>query len=132
MGWKMRLPGWVRDGKIVHLVQMASKRAPYLPNVPLLSDFAKNDEQRAMFAFIQTAIADRAFTAPPGVPKARVALMTKAYWDTLHDPAFLAETSKRQYRVDQVSAKELTAFVHKSINTPKPMIAKLKAAMGIK
>jgi tripartite-type tricarboxylate transporter receptor subunit TctC len=132
MGWKMRLPDWVRDGKIVHLVQMASKRAPDLPNVPLLTEFAKNDEERAMFTFIQTAIADRAFAAPPGVPADRVAALTKAYWATLHDPAFLAETSKRQYRVDPVSAKDVTAFVNKVMNTPPAMIARLKTAMGLK
>ncbi len=132
MGWKMRLPDWVRDGKIVHLVQMASKRAPDLPNVPLLTDFAKNEDQRIMFSFIQTAIADRAFAAPPGVPADRVAALTKAYWATLHDPAFLAETSKRHYLIDPVSAEDVTAFVNKIMNTSPALIAKLQTAMGIK
>ncbi len=131
MGWKMRLPEWVSQGRIVHLVQMASKRAPDLPNVPLLTDFAKNDEQRELFTFVQTAIADRAFAAPPGVPGDRVAALTDAYWKTLHDPEFLAETSKRQYLVDPVSAKVVTAFVHKIMNTPPAMIRKLKLAMGL-
>lgn len=132
MGWKMRLPDWVRDGKIVHLVQMASKRAPDLPDVPLLTDFARNDEERAMFTFVQTAIADRAFAAAPGVPADRVAALTQAYWKTLHDPAFLAETKKRQFPVDPVSAKDVTAFVHKIMNTPPALVRKLKTAMGIK
>ena len=31
MGWKMRMPDWVRDGKVTNLVRMASKRAPGHP-----------------------------------------------------------------------------------------------------
>ena len=61
-----------------------------------------------------------------------MAALTKAYWATLHDPEFLAETSKRQYRVDPVSAEEVTAFVNKVMATSPAMIAKLQTAMGIK
>ena len=38
---------------------------------------------------------------------------------------------KRQYLVDPVSAKEVTAFVNKIMNTPPEMIWKLKLAMGL-
>ena len=41
--WKLRKSDWIRDGKIVNLVQMATKKHPDLPNVPLLTDLAKTD-----------------------------------------------------------------------------------------
>ena len=132
MGWKLRKPDWVRDGKIVNLVQMASKRAPDLPNVPLLSDFAKTDEERKMFTFIQTGIGDRALVAPPGVPADRRAAIAAAYQKTLRDPAFLAEAKKRSYDIDPIEGAAIQKFVSDVMNTPKPMVAKLQAAMGIK
>ena len=132
MGWKLRLPDWVRDGKVINLVQMASKRAPDLPNVPLLSDFARNDEERAMFKFVQTGIADRAIVAAPGVPADRVAAITKAYQATLRDPKFLAAAKKLHYVIDPISAKAATKFVHDVMNTPPALVAKLRAAMGLK
>jgi hypothetical protein len=86
VGWKFSRPDWVRDGRLVHLLQLASKSAPDLKHVPLLSSFARNVEQRQMFDAVQTAIADRAFAAPPGVPADRVAALRTAYEKTLRDP----------------------------------------------
>ena len=61
-----------------------------------------------------------------------MAALTKAYWATLHDPAFLADTRKHQYLVDPVSAEDVTAFVNKIVNTSPALISKLQVAMGIK
>ncbi len=51
---------------------------------------------------------------------------------TLRDPAFLADTKKRQYSVNPVSTKDVTAFVHKVVNTPPELLARLKTAIRLK
>ena len=71
--WKQLSPGWVRDGNLVHLAQIASKPAPDLADVPLLSSFARTDEERIIFRVIENGLANRALALPPGVPEARVA-----------------------------------------------------------
>src|SRR5262245_51591827 len=43
---------WVREGKIKLLVQLALDRHPDLPQVPLITDFAKTDEQRQLLKLI--------------------------------------------------------------------------------
>ena len=68
---------------------MASKKDPDLPNVPLLSELAKTDEMRAMFEFVETGLGDKSFIVAPGVPKARAAVLSKAYMATLRDAAFV-------------------------------------------
>jgi len=131
LGWKLRKADWIRDGKIVNLVQMASKRDPDLPDVPLLSDFAQNDEQRELFAFVQTGIADKAFLAPPRVPKDRADALAKAYWDTLHDQRFVAAMTKLQYRIDPIPGPRIQKYVEGLMKTPPAKAARLRELMGL-
>lgn len=131
LGWKLRKADWIRDGKIVTLVQMATKRHPDLPNVPLLTDFARNAEERDLFTFVQTGISDKAFVAAPRVPSARADALAKAYWATLHDKAFLAQMTQRSYLIDPVPGPKVQQFVNSLMNTPKAKIDKLRDLMGL-
>ncbi len=131
LGWKLRKADWIRDGKIVNLVQMASKRAPDLPNVPLLTDFARNDEEREMFAFVQTGIGDKTFVVAPGVPKDRAAALSKAYMATLRDAKFVSEMTKRHYTIDPISGARIRKFVEKVMKTPAAKVEKLRRLMGL-
>ena len=131
LGWKLRKADWIRDGKIVNLVQMASKRALDLPNVPLLTDFARNDEERDLFTFVQTSIGDKAFVVAPGVPKDRAAALSKAYMATLRDAKFVAEMTKRHYTIDPISGQRIQKFVKDVMNTPAAKVEKLRRLMGL-
>lgn len=133
LGWKARKPEWVRENKLVHLFQIASKRSRDLPNVPLLTEFAQNDEQKKIFTFLSSAgLTARAMVLPPGVPAERVAALEKAYMATLRDPAFVAEAAKRKYTIDPVTSKEVTAAMMRLVSLPPDLLAKTKAAMGFK
>ena len=122
----------MRDGRLVHLVQLASKTASDLPNVPLLSSFAENAEERQIFAAVQSGIADRAIAVPPGVPADRVAALRKAYEETLRDPAFVKDANAHKFEIDPVSGDEVQKFVNELMATPKPVVARMKEAMGLK
>jgi tripartite-type tricarboxylate transporter receptor subunit TctC len=130
-GWKLGNPELLREGKLVHLVQLASRRAKDLPNVPLLSELAMTDEQRAIFKIVQTGIADRAFVAPPDVPKDRLAAAAKAYQATLRDPAFLADAHKAQFEIDPVDGKEIQDFIEETMKTAPERAEKMRQAMGL-
>jgi tripartite-type tricarboxylate transporter receptor subunit TctC len=131
-GWKLRKPGWVKSGRLVNLVQLASKPAVDLKTVPLLSTLARNAEERQMFTVVQSGIADRAIAIPPGVPADRAAALRKAYEDTLRDPAFLKDALPRKFEIDPIPGKQVQIFVTELMSTPKPVVAKMKKAMGLK
>jgi tripartite-type tricarboxylate transporter receptor subunit TctC len=131
LGWKLRKPDWVRDGKLVHLVQLGSRRAPDLPDVPLLTDFAKTEKQRAMFSFVQSGIADRALALPPGVPADRVAAIGDGYQKTLRDPAFLTDAKKSRFNISPVSGAEITKFITDTAALSASTIEEIRAAMGL-
>lgn len=130
-GWKTRKPEWLREGKLAHLVQLASKRSADMPDVPLLSEFARNDEEREIFSFIQSGIEDRAMLVAPGVPAERVAALEKAFMATLADPAFLAHAKKIKFDIQPVSSAEIRKFVASLLQMKPATVVKLRKAIGL-
>jgi tripartite-type tricarboxylate transporter receptor subunit TctC len=130
-GWKSVKPEWLREGRLSHLVQLASKRSPDMPNTPLLSEFARNDEERQIFEFVQSGVEDRAMVMAPGVPADRVAAMEKAYMETLADPKFVEEASRSQFEITPVSGAEIRAYVDRITAMKPDTIQKIKKAEGI-
>lgn len=120
-----------RKGEIKVLVQGGLEKLPELPDVPLLLDLAKTDEQRAMIRFLSAASPlGRAAQAPPGIPKARHDALTRALAETVKDPAYLAEMKKRKLSVAFTSREDTVALVRQIMETPKPVVDRLRTVLG--
>jgi tripartite-type tricarboxylate transporter receptor subunit TctC len=120
---------WVRDKRIIVLVQMSLSKHPDLPDVPLVMDLAKTDEQRQIFKMIfarQTM--GRPYVAPPGVPADRLAALRQAFMDTMTDKEFLDEAEQNKFEINPVSGEQLEALVKEIYQTP-PEVVKKAAAM---
>jgi tripartite-type tricarboxylate transporter receptor subunit TctC len=119
---------WVRNNRIIVLVQMSLSKHPDLPDVPLIMDLAKTDEQRQIFKMIfarQTM--GRPYAAPPELPADRLAALRKAFMDTMTDKDFLGEAEQSKFEINPVSGQELEALVKEVYRTP-PEVAKKAAA----
>ena len=68
--WKLDHADWIRDHKIVPLVQIGLKKETELPDVPLLTELAQNEAQHALFTFVSAPQAIRAVPSP-GHPAGR-------------------------------------------------------------
>ncbi len=115
---------WYKDKTINVLIQLALNKHPDLPDVPLIMDLAKTDEDRAILTLVfarQTM--GRPFMAPPGVPPDRVAALRKAFMATMKDKEFLAEAEKGKLEITPVSGEDLQALVKKAY-TVDPAVAK--------
>ncbi|HEX4041994.1 MAG TPA: tripartite tricarboxylate transporter substrate-binding protein [Xanthobacteraceae bacterium] len=122
---------WITDKKIVVLVQMSLSKHPDLPDVPLIMDLAKTDEQRQIFKLIfARQVMGRPFAAPPGVPADRLAVLRRAFADTMKDKAFLADAEKRKFEINPVSGEEIQALVHEVYQTPAAVTKKAAAILG--
>jgi tripartite-type tricarboxylate transporter receptor subunit TctC len=119
---------WVDDGTIKILVQLSLHKHRDLPDVPLVMDFAKNDEQRAMLRliFARGAIG-YPFLAPPGVPAERAAILREAFDATMKDAAFLAEAKRSNLEIVAVSGADLQKLVVDIYRTPADLVAKTRA-----
>jgi tripartite-type tricarboxylate transporter receptor subunit TctC len=100
---------WVKEKKINFIAQAGAHRAHEIPDVPLLTELAKNDEQREILKLISSPPSlGRPFAAPPEVPAERLAILRKAFQETLKDKAFLEEAEKLKIDIEPVSAEEIT------------------------
>jgi len=135
-GWswssvKSTHPAWVTDKKINILVQLALSKHPDLPDVPLIVDLAKTDEQRNVLKLIfSRQVMGRPFLGPPGIPADRVEALRKAFMDTMRDKDFLADAEKSQLEINPVDGADLEKLVKEIYQTP-PQIAQ-KAAQLLK
>jgi tripartite-type tricarboxylate transporter receptor subunit TctC len=131
--WKSTKSEWLRDKKVNILFQVGLDREEDLPNVPLLSELGKTEEDRRVLEVISADVAiGRPILTTPDVPKDRVAALRKAFDDTLKDPAFKAETKKQKMDINPMSGEKLQQVVAKVLAHPPGIIAKVKEAITIK
>ncbi len=117
---------WIDENKISVLVQLSLKKHPDLPNVPLVMDFAANNEQKQIFKLVfARQPMGRPFLAPPGIPAERVAALRQAFMATMKDAQFLAEAGKMQLEIEPVSGEAVQEIVKEVDQTPKSVASKV-------
>jgi tripartite-type tricarboxylate transporter receptor subunit TctC len=122
---------WLKEKKINMFAQAGEHRAHEIPDVPLITELAQNDEQREILKLFSSPPGlGKPFMAPPGVPEDRLAILRKAFQDTLKDPAFIAEAEKMQMEIEPISGEEVAQIVNEVVNTPQDVVAKARALMG--
>jgi len=115
---------WIDDNRINVLVQLSLSKHPDLPNVPLVMDFAKNNEEKQIFKLVfARQPMGRPFLAPPGIPAERVSILRKAFLETLQDRDFLAEAGRMKLEINPVAGEAVQAIVQEVYRTPKPVAA---------
>ena len=116
---------WIDDKSIAILAQLALGKHPGLPDVPLIMDFAKTEEQQKIFKLIfARQVMGRPFLAPPGVPKDRAEALRKAFMDTMKDPDFLSDAEKSQLEITPVAGADVETLVKEIQQTPKALADK--------
>jgi tripartite-type tricarboxylate transporter receptor subunit TctC len=123
-GLKLLWGKQIEAGEVVVPLQTRSRPLADLPKVPLVMDFASNDEDRQLIEVgIQfPALLSLAYALPPGTPKDRVQMMRKAFMDTLASADMLADVQKARLGVDPASGDELQKIVDRLFSL-KPAVA---------
>lgn len=131
LGWtviKNRHDDWLKNKQINVLFQMGLEKDPELPNVPLITDYAKTSDDKKIFNFLfAPQKMGRPFFAPPGVPAKRVAALRDAFAQTLRDPQFLAEAHKLGLEVQLVDGAEVQDIVRSMYETPPALLTRIKS-----
>ena len=124
---------WLRTGKIRLIAQVGLARDAEFPDVPLMSDFAKDDSARQILRLFSTdVVIGRPFVTAPGVPAERVAVLRRAFDAMLHDPAYLDDSRKAGLDVSPTDGATIQAVVTELVNTPDDVVVKAKLAMETK
>ena len=120
-----------REGKINILFQATLEPDRRLKNVPVGTDLARSEQNRqALRLFFARVALGRPFVAPPGVPAERVAMLRKAFDDTLKDPEFLKDAKLQDLNVDAITGQELAEIIASVYKTPKDVVKRTARALG--
>jgi tripartite-type tricarboxylate transporter receptor subunit TctC len=124
---KSERPDWLSRHVINILFQVGPRREADLPDTPLWSELARDDEQRQILEVLSSYIAvGRPFLTAPDVPPDRVKALRQAFDDTMKDPQFIAAAAKANMYLNQMSGEELQQIVDRIIAQPPAVIAKLR------
>ena len=119
---------WLRENKLTVLAQIGLEKHPDLPNVPLILDFAKtNEERQAIELAVASLTMGRPYVLPEGVPAAQVKTLRDSFMATMKDPALLADAKKLKLEVDAIDGDAVHSLLAKMYGTPKPIIDKVTA-----
>ena len=118
-------PDWFRDKKLNVILQIGLHKLPALPSVPSAIDLVTDpDSKKVLELILIRQEMGRPFATPPGVPADRLAVLRKAFDDTLKDPAFLAEAAKVQLELDPLMGADIEGLLKTAYSAPKPIVAR--------
>jgi Uncharacterized protein conserved in bacteria len=121
----------LRDGALRLVAQFAIRKHPELPNIPLVLDSAKTPEDKAALRLVfSSQEVGRPWVAPDGVPPQVIAILRKAFDDTMADPDFKADAAKRKLDLDPTSGADIQAVVEDIYKTPLAVIERIKPFLG--
>jgi tripartite-type tricarboxylate transporter receptor subunit TctC len=120
---------WLSKKLVRIIIQHGFRKHRALPDVPLSRDLARDETERQMVDLLNVRDEiTRPYVAPPGVPADRVAILRRAFEQTVHDPAFLADVNRQQLEIEDPSnGEELMAIVEKMAKTPPAVVQTLMA-----
>jgi tripartite-type tricarboxylate transporter receptor subunit TctC len=136
MGWDSlmsRYRSWYFDKKVHIFLQIGLKKHPKMPNVPLLTDLARNDVERKMLVlFSAPNHMGRPYFGPPKIPADRLKAQQAAFLETMKDPRFLKDAKKLNVAIGPISGPAVASLVNDIWNTPKDAVALAQAVLASK
>ncbi|HWG05018.1 MAG TPA: hypothetical protein VG271_08380 [Beijerinckiaceae bacterium] len=124
-------PDWLSEKKIRVLMQLGLEKDRDLPNVPLVMDFAKTDDQREILSVLMGMKKfGYPFFIPPGVPKDRADALDQAFQKTLKDPEFLAQAKLQHRDSGMATGVEMAPAIAKAYAMSPDLISRLREIVG--
>jgi tripartite-type tricarboxylate transporter receptor subunit TctC len=120
---------WVESGELIILYQQGLRKHPEIPNVPLVTDFAENDDQKKLLELEFTAFElGRPYFVVDGVPPDRVTALRRAFDQAMKDKDLLADAEKQKLEINHTTGEEMQQIITRVYATPKELVARLAEA----
>jgi len=125
-------PDWLRDKKIIPIVQVALESHEELTKmgVPTIWKYIKNeDDKKAAQLIVTQQVFGRPYFVPAGTPADRVKILRDAFDATMKDPAFLAEAKRRRLDIEPLSGAKIQKMIEDLYAAPASLVDRAKAAV---
>ena len=114
---------WLRDSKLVPLVQVAMTADAAFAHVPRAIDMIRSVEQRQMLEFFLLPYEfNNPYYLPPGASDEALATYRKAFSAVMADPAYSNDALKRGQNLAPKTGEEVERLVAQLFGTPKDII----------
>ena len=118
-------------GEFIGLLQVGHKRAKDLPHVPLMSDFAKDDEAKQVANLASSSAPfGRSVSVMPGYPDHLLAALRKGFMATMEDKEFISTSAQRNIEIEPASGESLEPILDKLMATPPEVVKLVQDAAG--
>ncbi|MEA2988129.1 MAG: hypothetical protein QOG83_840 [Alphaproteobacteria bacterium] len=118
----------LESGKLKIVMQLGLEKHKELPNVPMLTEFVIQPEDRQVLELIFSRQSmGRPLIAPPGLDPRVAQALRRGLADAMRDPQFIAEGVKIDMELNFVGGPEVQALVEKAYQAPPNVIARAQA-----
>lgn len=124
---KVAQPEWLETKKVRVFIQHGFEPLPELPDVPLFMSLAKTEEQKQILTFmLARQAAAKPYFGPPEVPAQRLAILRRAFDETIRDPKFVESATKTGLTLDgPMTGEQLSDLVRKLAATPPEVLKRI-------
>ncbi len=127
--WTSIPDDWRNNKLITPILKLSKELPPDAPkDVPWANDVAKTDEDRAVLNVLNGAgEIGRPYIISKQVPANVLAILRKAFDETMADKAFIADGEKAQLPVDPMTGDEVITLLNQIYAAPPAAVLKAKA-----
>jgi tripartite-type tricarboxylate transporter receptor subunit TctC len=124
-------PNLLTDGKNQVMLQMGAAPRAGLKGVPFFADLVKTDADRAVLSLVFAKYEmGRPYFVAEGVPADRVALLRRAFDETMRDPAFLAEAKTMRLEVSPLGGDAVQKLIARLYAQPDDLVVRTRKLLG--
>lgn len=121
---------WIREDKLRILTQVGAVREKTLPDVPLMHELARSEEQGRILRMVSSPVlVGRPYFTTPEVAAERLALLRTGFVAALQDAEFLAEAATLSLDLNPLPWDQLARVIEDTVGTPPELVAKAKSMM---
>jgi tripartite-type tricarboxylate transporter receptor subunit TctC len=119
---------WINKGLVHTFVRFIKSRPPEIPETAAyVGTLASTDDQRQLLRLLSGGDeVGRPFIMSKQVPADHLAIVRKAFDDTMKDPAFLSDMAKQQLPVHPLTGQEAEKIVGELASAPPNVVAAAK------
>jgi tripartite-type tricarboxylate transporter receptor subunit TctC len=125
--FRARYRPWEKAGQVAIVMQLGMDRDREYPNVPTALELAPDETARKIFeiAFVEQVMG-RPFVIPPEVPADRVAVLRKAFDETMTDKDFLEEAARQGAEIDPVTGARINELLDTVYTAPADLAKRVR------
>jgi tripartite-type tricarboxylate transporter receptor subunit TctC len=119
---------WLDKGLVHSFVRFSRERTSEVPESAVyIGSFASSDEQKQLLRLLSGGDeVGRPFIMSKDVPPDHLAIVRKAFDDTMKDPGFLADMAKQQLPVHPIAGDQAEKIVDELLAVPAAIVAQAK------